>query len=94
MITELGKKCQEMARIGDFSSFKSQLLDPSPKFLSVFASFKKESSYVHVHACNLYSVHFTLVIFIPGTPVSSTNTTDSHDITKILLKVALNIFYF
>jgi hypothetical protein len=26
----------------------------------------------------------------PGTPVSSTNTTDRHDITKILLKVALN----
>jgi hypothetical protein len=28
--------------------------------------------------------------FSPGTPVSSTNKTDSHDITKILLKVALN----
>ena len=26
----------------------------------------------------------------PGTPVSSTNETDSHDITKVLLKVALN----
>ena len=26
----------------------------------------------------------------PGTPVSSTNKTDVHDITKILLKVALN----
>jgi hypothetical protein len=26
----------------------------------------------------------------PGTPVSSTNTTDRHDITEILLKVALN----
>jgi len=25
-----------------------------------------------------------------GTPVSSTNKTDSHDITEILLKVALN----
>jgi hypothetical protein len=25
----------------------------------------------------------------PGTPVSSTNKTDRHDITKILLKVAL-----
>jgi hypothetical protein len=31
--------------------------------------------------------------FSPGTPVSSTNKTDSHDIpvTEILLKVALNI---
>jgi len=28
--------------------------------------------------------------FYPGIPVSSTNKTDSHDITKILLKVALN----
>ena len=28
--------------------------------------------------------------FSPGTPVSYTNTTDRHDITDILLKVALN----
>ena len=28
--------------------------------------------------------------FSPGTPVSSTNKTDYHDITEILLKVALN----
>jgi hypothetical protein len=28
--------------------------------------------------------------FSPGTLVSSTNKTDSHDITEILLKVALN----
>jgi hypothetical protein len=28
--------------------------------------------------------------FSPGTPVSSTNKTDQHDITEILLKVALN----
>jgi len=26
----------------------------------------------------------------PGTPVSSNNKTDRHDITEILLKVALN----
>jgi membrane-anchored protein YejM (alkaline phosphatase superfamily) len=26
----------------------------------------------------------------PGTPVSSTNKTDHHDITEILLKVVLN----
>ena len=29
-------------------------------------------------------------IFFPGTPVSSTSITDSHDIAEILLKVALN----
>jgi hypothetical protein len=28
--------------------------------------------------------------FYPGTPVSSTSKTDHHDITEILLKVALN----
>ena len=28
--------------------------------------------------------------YSPGTPVSSTNKTDCHDITEILLKVALN----
>ena len=28
--------------------------------------------------------------FSPGPPVSSTNKTDLHDITKILLKMALN----
>ena len=28
--------------------------------------------------------------FSPGTPVSSTNKTDHHDINKILLKMALN----
>ena len=28
--------------------------------------------------------------FFPGTPISSTNKTDSHNITEILLKVALN----
>jgi hypothetical protein len=28
--------------------------------------------------------------FSPGTPVSSTNEIDCHDITDILLKVALN----
>jgi hypothetical protein len=28
--------------------------------------------------------------FSPGTPVSSTDKTDSHDITEILLKVELN----
>jgi hypothetical protein len=28
--------------------------------------------------------------FSPGSPVTSTNKTDCHDITEILLKVALN----
>jgi hypothetical protein len=32
----------------------------------------------------------TVLWFSPGTPVSSINKTDRHDITEILLKVALN----
>ena len=31
--------------------------------------------------------------FFPGTPVSSTNNTERHDITEILLKVTLNTKY-
>jgi hypothetical protein len=30
-------------------------------------------------------------VFSPGTPVSPTNKTDRHDLTEILLKVALSI---
>jgi hypothetical protein len=40
-----------------------------------------------------YLVHKQLTIgvwFSPGTPVSSTNKSDRHDITEILLKVVLN----
>jgi len=32
--------------------------------------------------------------FSPGTPVSSTNKTDRHDVTEILLKVALMLMVF
>jgi hypothetical protein len=32
--------------------------------------------------------------FSPGPPVSSTNKTDRHDITEILLKVALNTILY
>ena len=31
------------------------------------------------------------MMFTPGSPVSSTNKTNRHDKTEILLKVALNI---
>ena len=36
-----------------------------------------------------FSVNF-VVVFFPGPPVSSTNKTDRHDRTEILLKVAFN----
>jgi len=32
----------------------------------------------------------TVLWFFPGTPVSSSNKTDRHDITGLLLKMALN----
>ena len=40
--------------------------------------------------CKVYQCLATCWLFSPGTPVSSTNKTDLHDITEILLKVALN----
>jgi hypothetical protein len=39
---------------------------------------------------NYYLVIIFFRWYSPGTPVSSTNKTDRHDITEILLKVALN----
>ena len=40
---------------------------------------------------NYYVIKFaTGQWFYPGTPVSSTNKIDLHDITEILLKVSLN----
>ena len=47
----------------------------------------------------VYSIHYVLTYvndlrqvggFPPGTPISSTNKNDFHDINEILLKVALN----
>ena len=43
--------------------------------------------------CVLYTYMYLTVTgqwFSPGTPVSYTNKTDRHDITEILLNVALN----
>jgi hypothetical protein len=39
---------------------------------------------------NYESVTCGRSVIFPGPPVSSTNKTDRHDITEILLKVALN----
>ena len=44
-----------------------------------------------VHSIQHYVIKFVSDLRkVGGTPVSSTNKTDSHDITEILLKVALN----
>jgi hypothetical protein len=42
-----------------------------------------------MYSIQLYVIKFVSG-FLPGTQVSSTNKTDHHDITEILLKVALN----
>ena len=47
MITELGKRCQEMARIEDSSCVFQVGASGGLRRLSVFASFKKESSSGH-----------------------------------------------
>jgi hypothetical protein len=47
--------------------------------------FKSRS--VEVFSKQHYLISFPVT---PGTPVSSTNKTDRHDVTEVLLKVALN----
>jgi hypothetical protein len=47
--------------------------------------------YWHTTLCDKVGQWLAAGMWIsPGTPVSSTNNTDSHDITEILLKVAIN----
>jgi hypothetical protein len=49
--------------------------------------------YIYIYLIQHYVIKIVSATgqwFSPGTPVSSTNKTDSHDITEILLKVALN----
>ena len=44
-----------------------------------------------VYSMQRYVIKFVRsVVFFHGTPVSSINETDSHDITELLLKMALN----
>jgi hypothetical protein len=47
--------------------------------------------YVIKFISDLGQVSGFLMWFSPGTPVSSINKTDRHDITEILLNAALNI---
>ena len=48
-------------------------------------------AYGEVHSMQHYVIRLTGRWFSPGNLVSSTNKIGSHDITEILLKVALNI---
>jgi hypothetical protein len=51
---------------------------------------KNIDMYIKSRLGDMYSIQYYVIKFSPGTPVSSTNKTDRHDITDILLKVALN----
>ena len=49
----------------------------------------------------VYSIQYNVIkfvsdlrLFFPGTPVSSTNKTDRHNVTEILLTVASNAIYY
>jgi hypothetical protein len=57
-----------------------------PILLLVFV----ECSYYYYYYISLL-IYFVLQWFSPGTPFSSNNKTDRHDITEILLKVVLSI---
>jgi len=69
-----------------FVLFK-RLFSPLSTFVFLFYS-------VFVNVFRFYTKGVVIVALIsatsPGTPVSFTNKTNSHDITEILLKVALN----
>jgi hypothetical protein len=46
---------------------------------------------IHLESCKYaYSKKWQVGGFLPGTPVSSANKTNCHDIADILLKLALN----
>ena len=62
----------------DISIFKLNLCRQHMMFFSIYPLGK-------------YSVACDRRWFSPSTPVSSTNKTDNHDITEILLKVGLSI---
>ena len=54
--------------------------------------YKYSSNPVHdvVYSIHNYVIKFVSVSTLSGTPVSSTNKTDHHDVTVLLLKVVLN----
>jgi hypothetical protein len=53
--------------------------------------FNRKSVIVSIFFVSTILFYFVFQMKCPGTPVSSTNNTDRHDITEILLKVASNI---
>jgi hypothetical protein len=60
----------------------------SPLMLWVRISIRARCTTLYDKVCRWLATGWC---FFPGSPVSSTNNTDRHDITEILLKVALNI---
>ena len=83
-----------------YAQYNCHLKNQSPSQCSLETYYLNYHKYVHVLGCNggdgawwktfqCSFVHITAGLwFSPDTPVSSTNKTDFHDITEILLKVA------
>jgi hypothetical protein len=72
-------------------------------YLSLLIIFVVDTGVLDITFCDkVYQLHAPSLWFSPGTLVSFTNKTDSHDIAEVLLKVALNtvgvhvicIYYF
>jgi hypothetical protein len=66
-----------------------------PITTKVVSSNPTHDAYGEVYSIQHYVIKFVSDLwqvcgFLPGTPVSSTYKTDHHDITEILLEVALN----
>ena len=60
----------------------------------IFYPFLKLVQINHTFFDNIDILYIACRWLSPGTPVSSTNKTDGHDIGEILLKVALNTLTF
>jgi hypothetical protein len=96
-IVRLSSDCGFWSPLWDFKSYVNYLYTPTFIF---FKSCKWEWIWEHtlLRINILYKTRFHKVCqwlatgrwFPPGTPVSSTNKTNLHDITEILLKMALN----
>ena len=65
----------------------NQCLSPLKLWIWIWISIRTRCTTLCDKVCQLLA---TGLWFSPGTPVSSTNKTDRHHITEILLKVALN----
>ena len=70
-----------------YSYLCNQCLSPLMLWVRISIRARYTTQSIHDKICQWLA---TVRWFSPGTPVSSTSKTDRHDITKLLLKVALS----